>query len=228
MEELTAAERERRLRRRRKHERQAVIFGSLVAGLVVVGVASAAVYTGVVSAPFLERDFSSPAPEDTGTALPPPPCPPEGSLPVPYTSITVNVLNGAGRSGLAGETSAALTLRGFLIASAGNYPARLPATAQIVFGEAGLTAAYTLAAHVPQPLLVMDQRVEPTVDLILGEPFQTLTDPATVVIDPAVPLTPIEGCVPLEEARAAALPAPTPTPAPVDPAAPVDPPAPEG
>ncbi|WP_199423200.1 LytR C-terminal domain-containing protein [Actinotalea solisilvae] len=214
MEELTAAERERRLRRRRTHERQAVVFGSLIAGLVVAGVGSAAVYTGVVSAPFLDREFSSPPADDAASTLPPPPCPPEGMLPIQYTAISVNVYNGAGRSGLAGETSSALSTRGFVVPTAGNYPARLPGSAQIVFGEAGLQSAYTLAAHVPTPVLVMDQRAETAIDLVLGEQFSTLVDPAAVVLDLAVPLSPVEGCVPLEEARAAALPAPTPTAAP--------------
>lgn len=214
MEELSAAERERRLRRRRTHERQAVVFGSLIAALAVAGLGSAAIYTGVISAPFLDREFSTPEPEDGATALPPPPCPPEGTLPLPYANVGVNVLNGAGRSGLAGETSSALSMRGFVVPMAGNYPARLPGTAQITFGEAGLAQAYTLAAHITAPTLVMDQRAEPTVDLVLGEEFQALVDPAAVVLDPAVPLAPVAGCVPLEEAREAALPAPTPTTAP--------------
>lgn len=216
MEELSAAERERRLRRRRKHERQAVIFGSLVAALVVAGLGSAAVYTGVVKAPFLDREFSTPPPDEDAVALPAPPCPPEGLLPVAYGAVSVNVLNGAGKAGLAGETSTGLGQRGFVVLSAANYPARLPGTAEIHFGETGLQAAYTLAAHVPAVVLVMDQRADASVDLVLGEQFATLADPATVVIDPAVPLTPIEGCVPLEQARTEALPAPTPAAAPTE------------
>ncbi|WP_182112313.1 MULTISPECIES: LytR C-terminal domain-containing protein [unclassified Actinotalea] len=206
--EETAADRERRLRRRRQHERQAVVFGSLIAALAVAGLGSAAVYTGVISAPFLDREFSTPPPDAGAAALPPPPCPPEGTLPVQYNTVTINVLNGAGTSGLAGSTRDALTARGFAVLTAGNYPAKLPGTAQITFGEAGLAAAYTLAAHVTTPTLVLDQRADASVDLVLGQEFGSLVESNAVVLDQAAPLTGVAGCVPLEEARAAALPAP--------------------
>lgn len=224
----SSPERQRMLRRRRKHERQAVVFGSLVAGLALAGLGAAAVYTETISVPFLERDFSSPEPGGTGAALPPPPCPPEGTLPVQYNAVQVNVYNGGGRSGLAGETSESLTTRGFVVLTAANYPAELPTSSMITFGEAGLAAGYTLAAHLPQPLLVMDQRTDATVDLVVGTEFGQLVEPTSVVIDPAAPLVGVPGCVPLEEARAAAPPAPTPATAPT-PSAPVEgEPAPEG
>lgn len=221
-----SADRDRMLRRRRKHERQAVIFGSLVAGLALAGLGAAAVYTETISVPFLEREFSTPEPEETGLALPPAPCPPEGTLPVQYNAVQVNVYNGGGRSGLAGDTSEALTARGFAVLTAANYPAELPTSSMITFGEPGLAAAYTLAAHLPQPLLVMDQRTDATVDLVVGTEFSALVEPTSVVIDPAAPLAGVTGCVPLEEARAAAPPGPTPTPTPT-PTTPAEP-APEG
>ena len=214
----SSPERQRMLRRRRKHERQAVVFGSLVAGLALAALGAAAVYTETISVPFLDRGFATPPPENTGIALPPAPCPPEGTLPVQYNTVQVNVYNGGGRSGLAGETSAALTARGFLVLTAANYPAELATSSLITFGEPGLAAAYTLAAHLPQPLLVMDQRADATVDLVVGTEFAQLVEPTSVVIDLAAPLAGVTGCVPLEEARAAAPPAPTPTPTPSVPA----------
>lgn len=207
------AERERRLRRRRVHERQAVVFGTLLTGLAVAGLGSVAVYTGAVSAPFLQREFSSPEPEDTGTAVPPAPCPPEGTLPVAPASVQVNVLNGADRPGLAGETSSELTARGFTVLSSGNYPATLPEPARLVFGELGIAGAYTLAHQLDLPVMVMDTRQDATVDLVLGESYTALLDAGSVVVDPALPLVGVAGCVPLEEARANALPAAVPTPA---------------
>lgn len=216
MQEMTP-ERARALRRRHRHERQAVVFGSMVAVLAVAGLGSAAVYTGVVSVPFLDRDFSTPEPEAVAD-VPAAPCPPDGTLPLAYASVQVTVLNGSGRTGLAGETATALTGRGFAVLTTGNSPDRLELPARITFGEAGLAAAYTLAAQLDQPLLQLDQRTDGTVDLVVGAPFAGLLDPATVVLDPAVPLTGVAGCVPLEEARAEALPAPTPTATPTTPA----------
>lgn len=206
------ADRERALRRRHKHERQAVIFGSLVAGLAVAALGSAAVYTGVVAAPFLDREFSSP-PVEEAAELPDPPCPPEGTLPAAYNTIQVNVFNGADRAGLAGDTSEALAARGFIVLSTGNYPATLPGSAQLTFGEAGIAAAYSLAAQLDGPALVLDTRADTSVDLVLGKTFTALLDPATIVLDPAAPLVGVTGCVPLEQARESAIPAPTPTPA---------------
>lgn len=206
-----APDRQRTLRRRHLHERQAVVFGSLVAMLAVVGLGSAAVYTGVMSAPFLDREFSSPPPEETGAALPPAPCPAEGTLPLPYGSVQVTVLNASGRTGLAGATATGLTTRGFVVLTTGNYPTSLSGTAQITFGEAGIAAAYTLAAQLDRPVLVLDTRVDATVDLVLGDTYADLLDPAAVVLDPAAPLVGVTGCVPLEEARASAVPGPTPS-----------------
>lgn len=207
-------ERQKSLRRRRKHERQAVIFGTLIAALAIAALSSAAVYTGVLSVPFLQRDFTTAEPEETAS-FPDPPCPPEGTLPVAYNTIQVTVLNGSGRAGLAGQTASTLTERGFVVLGTGNYPATLPAAAQISFGQTGIAAAYTLAAQLDAPLLLLDTRADATVDLVLGEPFVSLVDPATVVLDPAAPVSPVTGCVPFEVALADAVPAPT-TPAPTE------------
>ena len=207
----TSPDRDRTLRRRHKHERQAVIFGSIAAALAVASLGGAAVYSGTLSVPMLDREFTTPEAEDVAS-MPDPPCPPEGTLPVAYNAIGVNVLNGSGRSGLAGTTSTALTTRGFAVLSTGNYPATVSSPVQIGFGEAGLASAYTLAAQVDSPRLLLDTRVDATVDLVLGEDYTDLLDPALIVIDPVAPLVGVPGCVALETALADAVPGPTPTP----------------
>jgi hypothetical protein len=208
------ADHARALRRRHQHERQAMVYGSLLAGIAVVGLGAAAIYSGAVSAPFLDRPFVTVSPSEPASALPSAPCPPDGTLPVAYNAISVIVLNGSDRAGLAGQTAEALAARGFVVASTGNYPGSTTAGAEIVFGEAGLASAYSLAANLDAPVLVLDTRADASVDLVLGEAFSGLLDPTTVVLDPATPLVGVEGCVPLEEARANAIPAATPTPTP--------------
>jgi hypothetical protein len=47
----TDPDRARTLRRRHMHERQAVIFGVLLAGLALAGLGAAAVYTGTLAVP---------------------------------------------------------------------------------------------------------------------------------------------------------------------------------
>ncbi|WP_448631846.1 hypothetical protein [Cellulomonas soli] len=94
---MSDADRGRVLRRRHMHERQAVVFGVLLAGLAVAGVGAAAVYTDTINLGVFDRGFSSPAP--TATTADQAVCPPAGALPVSYDQITVTVLNGSGAAG---------------------------------------------------------------------------------------------------------------------------------
>src|SRR6478609_6789033 len=183
----------RQRRRRHTRERQAVVFGVLLGGLAVAAFGAAAVYTGNVSLPFLSRDFSSPEP--TGLAAVNSPCPPEGATPVPYGQVTVNVLNGTNRVGLAGDTASALASRGFVVgqqlnASQMGYTT-YTGTALIQFGTQGVAAGYTVAAQFDTPQLVLDTRAD--VVLVADQPF-------------AVP----EGCIALDQVSPVAQATPPP------------------
>ena len=204
--------RARTLRRRHQHERQAVVFGGLVAGLAVAGLGAAAVYSGSMEAPFLAREFGSPPTATaTGPTLPPPPCPPGGTLPVAYGAVTVNVLNASDVAGLARRTGDDLVARGFVVGSLGNYPTTVTQSVELYFGEAGIAAAYTLASQVSGARLVLDTRADESVDLVLGSAFTGLLDPSLVVLDPGAELVGVQGCVSLDQARVSAVPGPTPT-----------------
>lgn len=194
---MSDLDRARALRRRHMHERQAVIFGVLLAGLAVAGLGATAVYTGNVSLPFVARGFS--------TAPPPPvpdpdPCPPAGALPLAYNQVTVTVLNSTSRVGLAGGAAAELTQRGFVVAGSGNTQPAFDGVARISFGVAGAAAAYTLAAQLEGEDLHLVAREDPSVDMTLGTQFAELTPADQVVLDPSVPLVAPEGCVPLDQA----------------------------
>jgi hypothetical protein len=211
----------RQRRRRHVHERQAVIFGVLLAGLGVSALGAAAVYTGNLELPFLSRDFSSPAP--TGLAAADSPCPPEGATPVPYGEILVNVYNGTSRVGLAGDTADSLAARGFSIgtqanASASGYES-FDGTARIQFGTAGVAAAYTLAAQFDSPLLVLDTREDATVDVVIGSGYNALVAAADVTLVADQPFATPEGCVPLDQVTPVAVATPTAAPATEEPAA---------
>ncbi|PVU84054.1 hypothetical protein DDP54_06275 [Cellulomonas sp. WB94] len=188
------------------HERQAVIFGVLLAGLAVAGLGAAAVYTGTLGIPFLSRGFSSPPPEAGVTA---PPCPPEGAAPVPYAQVTVNVYNGAKVPGLAAQTAAALTARGFVVATTTNSTESLAGTARLTFGAAGVAAAYTLAAQLDKPVLVLDARADASVDITVGSGYNGLVAADLILLDPAVPFAAPAGCVPISQITLAPAPAPT-------------------
>jgi hypothetical protein len=205
----------RQRRRRHVHERQAVIFGVLLAGLGVAGLGAAAVYTGNLELPFLARGFSSPAP--TGLAAADSPCPPEGATPVPYGQVAVNVYNGTTRVGLAGDTASALASRGFAISTQGNATAqgyaRYEGTALIQFGTQGVAAAYTLAAQLDSPLLVLDDRADASVDLVVGSTYNALVAAADVTLVTDQPFAVPAGCVPLDQDTPIAMPVPTVAPA---------------
>jgi hypothetical protein len=203
------SDRGRMLRRRHQRERQAVIFGSLIAGLAVVTLGAAAVYTDSISLPFLDRDFTTPAPD--ADALPVAPCPPPDTKPVAYTETKITVLNGSGQSGLAKKTADALGARGFAVVSTGNSK-RISENNQIRFGEKGIAAAYTLAGQLAAPVLVLDKRDDASVDLILGPSFPGLLDPTEVTLDPNAPLAGSSECLPLAEVLPDALDYSTPTP----------------
>lgn len=202
---MSDADRARALRRRHMHERQAVIFGVLLAVLAVVGLGAAAIYTGSLSLPFVEQDFQA-KPSPTATSRPFP-CPPTGALPVAYGDITVNVYNSTTQAGLAATTMKAFTDRGFVAGETGNQPP-FDGTTQVSFGPTGIAAAYTVAAHLTDPMLVLDGRPNATVDVTIGAAFTDLVASDAVTLDPETPLEGLKGCTPY---TAASAPATTPT-----------------
>lgn len=193
---MSAPEQARALRRRRKRERQAAVFGVLLVALALVTAVSAAVFTGALTIPVLARGFASPA--STKAALPPQPCPPEGALPVPYGQVAVTVLNGTTRSGLATTVASELQARGFAVAGTGNATRPDSDVGIITAGRNGVAAAYTLAAHVQDARVQLDDRQDSSVSLTLGPSFSALVDPAAVELDPNESLSTPAGCRPVE------------------------------
>jgi hypothetical protein len=204
----------RNVRRRRMHERQAVVFGLLIAALAVVGLGALAIFTGAVDAPF-ERALSSPEVTDDLAEVDVP-CLPEGVLPVPSSQVQVNVLNASGTDEPLGRLNQdVLRSRDFVVLGTGNAPdldgdgePDEVARTQIHFGAAGVAQAYTLAAHYPEPGLVLDARQDATVDLYVGADFDDVVDPELVGLSAEVPLESRAGCVPIEQITPRALPVP--------------------
>lgn len=202
----------RSVRRRRMHERQAVVFGLLIAALAVVGLGALAIYTGAVDAPF-SRPFSSPEVVDDLADVDVP-CLPDDTMPVASGKVHVTVLNASGRDEpLAGLNADMLAERGFAIDDTGNAPdldgdgePDAVAQTQIHFGPKGLAQAYTLAAHYPEPGLVLDERENGRVTLYIGDDFDGMLDRELVGIDADVPLESRDGCVPLEDVTPRPLP----------------------
>jgi hypothetical protein len=209
-------------RRRREHERQAVVFGVLVAFLLVAALGALAIYTGAVTAPFA-RSFTS---DEQKTTSEPAPClpavdgQPDGALPLAYGQVQVRIYNASGTSGLAEANRKVLAPRGFDVLGTGNYDSTYDAgltskstlpVNELRFGRAGVVAAYTLAAQFPDMALVLDSREDATVDLLVGKEYERPLDEADVPLAADQPLTNVKGCKPIDEVKPVPAPSPAPT-----------------
>ena len=84
----------------------------------------------------------------------------------------MRVLNGTDKPGLASNTLDDLVGRGFVSLGSTNWNQTYDKTARIMFGESGIQKAYTLALQFPASELVLDTRLNATVDVVLGAKFK--------------------------------------------------------
>jgi hypothetical protein len=101
--------------------------------------------------------------------------------PIP-SEVSVNVYNTTYKTGLAKVVADQLKARGFKVKDVSNDPQRTlqMGTAIIRYGDEGDLAAALLQEHVPGAQLVKDGRAGRGVDLVLGNAYAALTDPANV------------------------------------------------
>ncbi|WP_418275777.1 LytR C-terminal domain-containing protein [Isoptericola jiangsuensis] len=186
-------------RRRRKHERQAVVFGVLIAFLVIAGLGAAAIYSGTITAPFSEP-IKSPSPP---TATMQPVCLPEtadGTPPVPYEDVRVRVYNGADpRFALAGANEDVLADRGFDIRDTGDFSRLIVGTSEIRYGLTGVAEAYTLAAQFGDIELILDDREGGVVDLVVGPEWVEPLPEDQVPLAAGEPMENLPGCLPADQ-----------------------------
>jgi hypothetical protein len=184
-------------RRRREHERQAVVFGVLIAFLAVCGIFALAVYSGAISSPF-DRPFTTVGVTEQKTY--PVPCLPEvknqpdGALPAAYSATRVRLLNASDETGLAKAHQTVLADRGFVIVGAGDVDVSLQES-EIRFGRKGIVQAYTLAEQFPEIRLVLDDRKDPGVDLLIGSEFVAPLGVEDVDVAADQPLKNAKDCV---------------------------------
>jgi len=201
-------DRERLLRRRREHTRQIVIFGLLGTILASVFVVALLVFGGVIQAPF-DRQFSSgrdAAEEITPPCLPAVPGEIDGPLPIAYNEIELRIFNASGVGGVATANQTVLGRRGFVINTLGDWETVEPIN-QLRFGREGIVAAYTVAAHFPTMQMVLDDRPDSSVDLVVGENYDEPLPVSEVPLAADQPLLNIRGCQPAYELTPAPAPA---------------------
>ena len=168
-----ARRRDLRARRtRRLRITQLAVFS--VAAVVLIGVGAYAISELRVPA----AEPGAIATKTFGTAAPEVTCPEKGATPAAPGEVTVNVLNGTGRSGLAARVSGDLAERGYRAGKVGNT-SQASGTAIVVYGPSGYLAAASVKAQVADATLQLDDREGTSVDLLLGDGFDDLVDEGT-------------------------------------------------
>lgn len=195
MTQTPEAMRARAARRRHLQQRQTVVFGTLIAALLAVGLLAGAMWSGVLPSPV------SVAINDGGAEAPPatvaPPCPPADAKPLPYNEISANVLNGTDTQGLAARTAA--SLRGYGIQTGREQNGtEYGGVAQLTAGPEGLASAYTLAALFAESQITLDAREDASVDVLLGSAFEELIPEDEVSLNAKKPIPVPENCRPVE------------------------------
>lgn len=185
--------------RRRRRERQVLVFGILIMSIAAVVFVAMGVYKGTIAGPF-NVPFVTPSADFTSTINVA--CPPSGSMPLEANQVAVRVLNGTDKPGLASNTLEDLDRRGFVALGATNWNQAYDGTARIMFGETGIEKAYTVALQFSDAELVLDTRANATVDVVVGALFTQLVPQLDPQLDPTVPLTANVPCLPMSQVEA--------------------------
>lgn len=181
--------RDQRLRRtRRLRVTQLTIFSILAVTLIAIGVYAVGELRQPVDQPgvIAPKDFR---PTAAGIA-----CPEAGALPLAAGEVTVTVLNGTSRGGLAGDVSEQLAERGYTVEEPGNTrQATGPAT--IVHGPEGYLAAQSVRAQIHGSTLRLDGKIEGNaVHLLLGDGYTALEEESAAAAALEKPVETPEGC----------------------------------
>jgi hypothetical protein len=164
--------------RRRRRRRRAAITLTLVA-LVLIG-------TFTYAAAYFQGWVGTRSPKIVEALTP--------------RAVTVNVYNSTDRAGLAASVAKSLRIQGFKVVDVANDPLGRPISGagEIRHGPDGEAGATLVAARLSGAKLVLDNRTDATVDLVLGKTFKVLTVPPKVA--------------PTKPSKPTATPTPTPSP----------------
>jgi hypothetical protein len=97
-------------------------------------------------------------------------------LPKP-SAVTLNVLNGSKRVGMASITADVMKSRKFKINTVGNFDEYFVENeAEVHYGPEGAQAAQLVAAYIDGAKLVEDTRTGNAVDLVIGQAFDVILE----------------------------------------------------
>ena len=129
-----------------------------------------------------------------GDAPPTEAAPAAQPLTVAPSSVTVDVLNGTGTTGLAGTVGDLLRAQGFGVGTVGNEPGTVNETV-VRHGPNGAEQARTVAAAVPGAVLQPSDSIGDAVQLVIGPGYSTVVP---VTVGAPVVEAPVETTAPAE------------------------------
>jgi LCP family protein required for cell wall assembly len=172
---------------------------------VLDGPASRALFDAVIGSTRLPPeatgpdDAAPPAPAVQGSAAPSaaPPSPAAAPRRIGPGSVTVDVLNGTARAGLAGKVADALRGQGFVVGTVGNST-RTVSSSTVRYGPGAADKARLLAAAVPGAVLQASTSLGNTVQLLIGPNYSTVkaVPPAAAAPTVAAPSAPASSAPP--------------------------------
>ncbi|WP_430867836.1 LytR C-terminal domain-containing protein [Demequina aurantiaca] len=184
--------------RRRRRERQILVFGAIFGGLALAGFFFASVYRGDIEGPFAQPFVTPESAFETEVNIA---CPPAGVMPMAPTDVSLRVINATNTAGLASTTSKDLSGRGFVVTGSSNWTRDFPGTVRIYYGEEGLAQAYTLSTYFTDFEMVMDTRDSALLDLIIGDDYSaadSLRSQDAAEISTEIAFVRPQQCVPIE------------------------------
>lgn len=101
--------------------------------------------------------------------------------------VQVNVYNATTRNGLASAVARQVRDLGFVVVDVDNDPLErsITGTAEVRSRPDDQAAAELVATLVPGAVYVPDERTDATIDLVLGDAFEALADPAAPAATPS-------------------------------------------
>jgi hypothetical protein len=96
--------------------------------------------------------------------------------------VTINVYNSTARTGLAATAASSLREQGFNVATIDNDPLgkTLLGVGEIRYGQSGLESALLASKTLPGSKLVLDDRMDASVDMVVGKRFHAVKVPPKV------------------------------------------------
>lgn len=195
---------EREARRQYVRRRQTRVILTTVAAMVVVLIIALLMFFHVFSggkknAPAAQPNFGAAsvcAPAD------------QSGTPAKYAQnpeVKIRVLNGTKSVGFAKAVGEALDNRHFVVTNVSNYTTQKIERTTIYYGANAIDEAYTLNSNFNDAKMVMDNRQDKLIDVIVGATFNDLNNKKNVPA-PGTKIKNIQGCTPLKKIDTKKLP----------------------